>query len=174
MVVERRGHPAVTGVDDEPAPDPADSIDAATERLTRVRPQLLFDSFADNELAWGPTWSNSLKSLWFGAGEAIGDIAVGAELAEQIGSEPIHPVLLDLCTGIAGGVLAATDDEEAADGICSCRCGMGGWCCVSGCHSGFIAARSGKLAVSTVKRRSSISTSWIGMVASWAEFASSR
>ena len=53
------------------------------------------------ELAWGPTWSTSLKSLWVGEGEAIGDIAVGDELAEHLGSEPIHPVLLDLCTGVA-------------------------------------------------------------------------
>ena len=104
------------GVDEEPGTDPADSIDALTERLTRTRPQELFDSFADNELSWGPTWSTSLKSLWVGAGEAVGDIAVGAELTEQIGSEPIHPVLLDLCTGIAGAVLAGTQaDDEGLD-----------------------------------------------------------
>ena len=79
-----------------------------------MRPHRLFESFADNELAWGPTWSTSLKSLWVGAGEAVGDIAVGAELAEQIGSEPIHPVLLDLCTGIAGAaLLVATEDGQA-------------------------------------------------------------
>lgn len=49
----------------------------------------------------GPTWSGSLKSLWLGDGEAIGDILVGAELAEQLGTEPMHPVLMDLCTGVA-------------------------------------------------------------------------
>jgi len=91
----------VTGVEAEPAPDPADSIDAAIERLDRTRPQQLFETFADMELAWGPTWSTSLKSLWVGEGEAIGDVTVGDELAEQLGSEPIHPVLLDLCTGVA-------------------------------------------------------------------------
>jgi NADPH:quinone reductase-like Zn-dependent oxidoreductase/malonyl CoA-acyl carrier protein transacylase/short-subunit dehydrogenase/acyl carrier protein len=91
----------VTGVDDEPAPDPADSIDAAIERMNRTPPQVLFETFADSELALGPTWSTSLKSLWVGEGEAIGDIAVGDELAEHLGSEPIHPVLLDLCTGAA-------------------------------------------------------------------------
>ncbi len=32
---------------------------------------------------------------------AIGDILVGAELAEQLGTEPMHPVLMDLCTGVA-------------------------------------------------------------------------
>ncbi|MBU3749889.1 MAG: SDR family NAD(P)-dependent oxidoreductase, partial [Mycobacterium sp.] len=57
------------------------------------------------ELSWGPTWSTSLKSLWVGAGDtagqAIGDVSVGDELAEHLGSEPIHPVLLDLCTGVA-------------------------------------------------------------------------
>jgi len=94
----------VTGVSDveaEPTSDPAESIDAACERLSRMRPQQLFDSFADLELDWGPTWSTSLKSLWSGDGEAVGDIAIGDELAEQLGSEPIHPVLLDLCTGVA-------------------------------------------------------------------------
>ncbi|HXY63977.1 MAG TPA: SDR family NAD(P)-dependent oxidoreductase, partial [Mycobacterium sp.] len=91
----------LTGVDDEPAPDPADSIDAAIERMNRTPPQVLFETFADSELALGPTWSTSLKSLWVGEGEAIGDIAVGDELAEHLGSDPIHPVLLDLCTGAA-------------------------------------------------------------------------
>lgn len=90
----------VAGVDDEPAADPADSIDAAIERLDRSRPQLLFESFAESELEWGTTWSTSLKSLWFGEGEAIGDVTVGEELAEHLGTEPMHPVLLDLCTGI--------------------------------------------------------------------------
>ena len=66
-----------------------------------MRPQELFETFADMELAWGPTWSGSLKSLWLGEGEAIGDIFVGEELAEQLGTEPMHPVLMDLCTGVA-------------------------------------------------------------------------
>ena len=91
----------VTGVDDEPAPEQSDPIDAAIERLNRMRPQELFETFADMELAWGPNWSGSLKSLWLGEGEAIGDITVGEELAEHLGSEPMHPVLMDLCTGVA-------------------------------------------------------------------------
>ena len=103
-----------SGADDEPAPEPTDSIDAACERLSRTRPQQLFETFADMELMWGPTWATSLKSLWTGDGEAIGDVAIGDELAEQLGSEPIHPVLLDLCTGVAfpafPAVLAATQD----------------------------------------------------------------
>ena len=56
----------VFGGDDEPGSEPMDSIDAATERLSRARPQQLVDTFADNELALGPTWSTSLKSLWIG------------------------------------------------------------------------------------------------------------
>lgn len=78
-----------------------DPVDEAIERLDRMRPQELFETFADLELAWGPNWSGSLKSLWLGEGEAIGDILVGAELAEQLGTEPMHPVLMDLCTGVA-------------------------------------------------------------------------
>jgi NADPH:quinone reductase-like Zn-dependent oxidoreductase/acyl carrier protein len=92
----------ISGVDDEPAQaDAADSVEAALERLDRMRPQELFETFADMELAWGPNWSGSLKSLWLGEGEAIGDITVGEELAEQLGAEPMHPVLMDLCTGVA-------------------------------------------------------------------------
>ncbi|WP_156687792.1 type I polyketide synthase [Mycobacterium sp. Marseille-P9652] len=104
----------VTGADDEPALEPAESIEAACERLGRMRPQQLFDTFSDMELTWGPTWSTSLKSLWAGDGEAVGDVAIGDELAEQLGSEPIHPVLLDLCTGVAfpafPAVLAAAEE----------------------------------------------------------------
>ncbi|MGV0851824.1 type I polyketide synthase [Mycolicibacterium phlei] len=89
----------VAGIEETaPAEDP---VDEAIERLERMRPQDLFDTFADMELAWGPTWSGSLKSLWLGEGEAIGDVMVGDELAEQLGGEPMHPVLMDLCTGVA-------------------------------------------------------------------------
>ncbi|MBI2701341.1 MAG: SDR family NAD(P)-dependent oxidoreductase [Mycobacterium sp.] len=93
----------VSGVLDEPAEPAAgsDAVESATERLNRTQTQQLFDTFADMELAWGPTWSTSLKSLWVGEGEAIGDVAIGEELAEHLGGEPIHPVLLDLCTGVA-------------------------------------------------------------------------
>ncbi len=93
----------ITGADDEqPTPE---AVDEAVEKLNRINPQQLFDTFNDMELAWGPTWATSLKSLWVGtgdmAGEAIGDVSVGDELAEHLGSEPVHPVLLDLCTGVA-------------------------------------------------------------------------
>ncbi|WP_374025247.1 type I polyketide synthase [Mycobacterium sp. HNNTM2301] len=81
--------------------DEAVPLDEAIERLNRMRPQELFETFADLELAWGPTWSGSLKSLWLGEREAIGDIVVGEELAEHLGTEPMHPVLMDLCTGVA-------------------------------------------------------------------------
>jgi len=87
--------------DDEPVSEQAEPVDAAIERMNRMRPQELFETFADMELAWGPTWSGSLKSLWLGEGEAIGDVLVGEELAEQLGTEPMHPVLMDLCTGVA-------------------------------------------------------------------------
>ncbi len=90
----------IAGADDEPVSD-GDPVDEALERLNRMRPQELFETFADLELAWGPTWSGSLKSLWLGEGEAIGDILVGEELADELGSEPMHPVLMDLCTGVA-------------------------------------------------------------------------
>ncbi len=90
----------VAGIDEEPVSG-NDPVDEAIERLSRMRPQELFETFADLELAWGPAWSGSLKSLWLGEGEAIGDILVGEELAEQLGGEPMHPVLMDLCTGVA-------------------------------------------------------------------------
>ncbi len=90
-----------TGLDDEPAAESVEPVETMIERLDRMRPQELFETFADMELAWGPNWSGSLKSLWLGEGEAIGDITVGEELAEHVGSEPMHPVLMDLCTGVA-------------------------------------------------------------------------
>ncbi|ABM11841.1 type I polyketide synthase [Mycolicibacterium vanbaalenii] len=103
------------GVGDAAPDAAADPVDNAIERLTRTRPQQLFDAFADNDLAWGPAWCSSLRSLWVGTGEAVGDIAVGAELGEHLGREPIHPVLLDLCTGIAGAALLAAAAQTDAD-----------------------------------------------------------
>jgi acyl transferase domain-containing protein/acyl carrier protein len=91
----------VAGAEDRPEQEDTEPVDDVLERLNRMRPQELFETFADLELAWGPTWSGSLKSLWLGEGEAIGDILVGPELAEQLGTEPMHPVLMDLCTGVA-------------------------------------------------------------------------
>ncbi len=99
----------VSGVADAPAA--SDPVDGHWEGLTRSRPQDLFDAFADNDLAWGPTWCSSLTSLWVGSGEAVGAVTVGAELAEHVGPEPIHPVLLDLCTGIAGAALLAVREQ---------------------------------------------------------------
>ena len=92
---------AVAGVGDEPEADPVEPVDTAIERMERMRPQELFETFDDMELSWGPNWSGSLKSLWLGEGEAIGDISVGEELSENLGTEPMHPVLMDLCTGVA-------------------------------------------------------------------------
>ena len=93
---------AIAGPGEEPeAVDPEEPIDAAIERMERMRPQELFETFDDMELHWGPNWSGSLKSLWLGDGEAIGDISVGEELTENLGTEPMHPVLMDLCTGVA-------------------------------------------------------------------------
>ncbi|MBX7432664.1 SDR family NAD(P)-dependent oxidoreductase [Mycobacterium sp. Y57] len=101
-------------VEDDAAPAQVESIDTVLERLTRTRTQELFDAFADNELAWGPTWCSSLKGLWVDGGEAVADITVGTELGEHIGAEPIHPVLLDLCTGIAGAALLAAAERTGA------------------------------------------------------------
>ena len=92
----------LTGGDDEiVTPESDTSMEETLEQLNRIRPQQLFETFNDMELAWGPTWSTSLKSVWVGEGEAIGDVSVGDELNEHLGVEPIHPVLLDLCTGVA-------------------------------------------------------------------------
>ncbi|MGU3498287.1 SDR family NAD(P)-dependent oxidoreductase [Mycobacterium sp. C31M] len=91
----------VSGVEITEPDEAVTPPDEAIEHMNRTRPQELFDIFNDLELAWGPTWSTSLRSLWVGDGEAIGDVSVGDELAEHLGSEPIHPVLLDLCTGVA-------------------------------------------------------------------------
>ena len=104
----------LSGLDDEAAPDPADSIDAAIERMDRSRPQYLFETFAEKELEWGTVWSSSLKSLWVGEGEAIGDLTVGEELAEHLGTEPMHPVLLDLCTGVVFPAFPALTAAERA------------------------------------------------------------
>ena len=89
-----------SAVTDEAMSENAEPVDEAIERLNRMRPQELFEAFAEAELVWGPTWSGSLKSLWVGEGEAIGDLLVGEELAEHLGTEPMHPVLMDLCTGV--------------------------------------------------------------------------
>jgi thioester reductase-like protein len=98
---------------DAQASDEPESIEAILERLSPLRPQQLFDGFADNELRWGPTWCTSLTALWSGHREAVGEIAAGEELAAHLGGEPIHPVLLDLCTGVAGASLLAA--QPAAD-----------------------------------------------------------
>ncbi|HKP40452.1 SDR family NAD(P)-dependent oxidoreductase [Mycobacterium sp.] len=92
---------AASGVGASDAPAPQEPVEEMLEGLVRLRPQQLFEVFADNELALGPAWQTSLKSLWAGEHEAVGDITVGSALADQIGSEPVHPVLFDLCAGIA-------------------------------------------------------------------------
>ena len=82
-------------------------LDSVISRMSPLLPQRLFDGFAESELNWGPNWANSLQALWADGPEALGEIKAGDELAEHLASEPIHPVLLDLCTGVAGAVLLA-------------------------------------------------------------------
>ncbi len=108
----------VTGAVDEPAPDESDPVDAAIERMERMRPQELFETFADMELAWGPNWSGSLKSLWLGEGEAIGDITVGEELSEQLGNRtdapgPDGPVHRCRVPGIPGAACGRTGRQRS-------------------------------------------------------------
>lgn len=91
----------VSGPGDRAPDEETEPVDEAVERLNRMRPADLFETFADMELMWGPAWSGSLKSLWLGDGEAVGDVMVSEELSEHLGAEPMHPVLMDLCTGVA-------------------------------------------------------------------------
>src|SRR5581483_9356915 len=44
----------VSRIDDESTPEHPDTLEAAVERMERMRPQDLFETFADMELAWGP------------------------------------------------------------------------------------------------------------------------
>ncbi|MEO7275553.1 MAG: type I polyketide synthase, partial [Vicinamibacterales bacterium] len=101
----------LTEQSDVECPEAAEALEAILERLSPVRPQQLFDAFAENDLKWGPAWSSSLRALWTGEREAIGAITIGEALATHVGDEPVHPVLLDLCTGIAGASLLAAARE---------------------------------------------------------------
>ncbi len=130
-----------------------------------------------------PTWSwhgdlpgpRSLKSLWVGEGEAIGDVTVGEELAEHLGTEPMHPVLLDLCTGVVFPAFPAllgggTGDERSVLAV-AVRAGDA----AGEDASAVLLPR--EVAYQRPRQRnpslrSSISS--IGMVATWAGFASSR
>ena len=164
MVVERRWPDRHRASTTSRHRSRTESIDAACERLGRTRPQQLFDTFADMELTWGPTWSTSLKSLWAGDGEAVGDVAIGEELAEQLGTEPIHPVLLDLCTGVAfpafPAVLAAAEEGgPAADLFLPLRYGR--VVLRERMPKRFYCRARWQPAVRTAKHRCSTSTSWI-------------
>ena len=163
------------GVDDEPVSDKTDPDIDETHRATG--PHASAGSVRDlrrHGAGMGADLVRSLKSLWLGEGEAIGDILVGEELAEQLGAEPMHPVLMDLCTGVAfpafPALLAA--EQGVSDLFLPLRYGQVS--CWRRCRGGSIAVRGGMPAPSTAKPRSSISISSIGMAGTWAGFASSR
>ena len=99
----------------ESLPEPEETLETIRERLSPMRPQQLFESFTQNELKWGPTWRTSLKSIWAGEREALGEIMVGQELGAHLAQEPMHPVLLDLCTGVAGASLLSAQAEAGDD-----------------------------------------------------------
>ena len=112
----------------------------------------------------GPPGPRSLKSLWVGDGEAVGDVVVGDELAEQLGTEPIHPVLLDLCTGVAfpafPALLAA--EQGVADLFLPLRYGRV-MLREKMPRRFYCRARWHVRRCSTAKPRSSTSISWTGM-----------
>ena len=71
--------------------DPTILSTQQVERMGRMRPQQLFDTFDDMELH-GAELVRIAEIAVAGDGEAIGDISIGEELAEHLGTEPIHPV----------------------------------------------------------------------------------
>ncbi|MGE0059761.1 MAG: SDR family NAD(P)-dependent oxidoreductase, partial [Dehalococcoidia bacterium] len=92
--------------------DAGETIDTIVQRMTPKLTQELFDGFEENDLKWGPTWRTSLNALWEGENESLGEIRVGEELGAHLTGEALHPVILDLCTGVVAVGEPESDDKN--------------------------------------------------------------
>ncbi|MDO8300150.1 type I polyketide synthase, partial [Lacisediminimonas sp.] len=85
-------------------------LDALRARLQPQPMQQVYERFISLGLDLGPAFKG-IKQLWRGAGEALAELRLPAELASGTHIEPIHPALLDACTQAGLGALG--DDQEA-------------------------------------------------------------
>ncbi|MDO9217088.1 MAG: polyketide synthase dehydratase domain-containing protein, partial [Lacisediminimonas sp.] len=85
-------------------------LDALRARLQPQPMQQVYDRFISLGLDLGPAFKG-IEQLWRGAGEALAELRLPAELANGTRIEPIHPALLDACTQAGLGALG--DDQEA-------------------------------------------------------------
>jgi hypothetical protein len=62
-------------------------------------------------------WRSSLTALWFGDKEALGEVNIDEALEPYLSDEPIHPIVLDICTGMSAASLAAEPGVDQEMGL---------------------------------------------------------
>ena len=105
-VLEPAGAP---GADD--ARDPLD-VEAVQRRLRERSPEELYDRYAVRGITLGPRF-RGIHRLWSGPGEALAEILTPATLERSVDDGPVHPAVLDACTGAAGAVVSEASGAEA-------------------------------------------------------------
>ncbi|MCU1501643.1 MAG: polyketide/non-ribosomal peptide synthetase [Ilumatobacteraceae bacterium] len=94
----------------EPGPPPrrdlAEIVGRCTERIDR------FDGFSDQPfMDFGPRWG-SLRSVAYGAGEAVVTTSMPAEHVGELASMWLHPALLDVATGSAQALIPGFSESQ--------------------------------------------------------------
>ncbi|CDN87115.1 type I polyketide synthase [Hydrogenophaga intermedia] len=92
------------------APGAAALADAQAACAQPLSTAEFYAGFERRGLDFGPDF-RSIRLLWRGDSQALGEVALGDELAAQAGTHRIHPVLLDGCLQVLAAALP--DDDEA-------------------------------------------------------------
>ena len=93
--------------------------------LVEVDPAGVYGRLAEAGIAFGPAF-RGLSGLWSGAGEALGEVALPAELSG--GGLLAHPVLLDGCFQALSGVSGLSGRRGRAFRWAGSGCGWGVRC----------------------------------------------
>src|SRR5690606_748094 len=68
-----------------------------------------YAGFQRRGLDFGPDF-RSIRRLWSGPAQALGEVALGDQLAAQAHAHRMHPVLLDGCLQVLAAALPADDE----------------------------------------------------------------
>jgi acyl transferase domain-containing protein len=83
----------------------AGSIDVAAVRARCRRIVESYDGYSPQPfMDFGPRWGN-LRGVAYGEAEALIDVSLPAPFADEVGTYPLHPAVLDMATGSAQGLI---------------------------------------------------------------------
>ena len=98
----------------KPRPSSTPSVGQLQNRMQAWSVEKLYAYFSHRELQLGPTF-RSIRAIWRGPAEAVGELVFAEPLIPFLHQEPIHPAVMDSCMHVVGAV--PYDGSDSAEDI---------------------------------------------------------